>query len=105
MPDTYKEAASNILNEAAQAYSAGEFCEREDLKARFATYQQRALWASLAARQVAVEASMTDDVAILDEQVGNILYEELQNAPPFSDQLFLVCILPMQFSKHLNVAS
>ena len=90
LPDTYKEAASNILNEAAEAYSVAEFYEKEDLKTRFATYQRRALWASLAARQLAAEVCMTDDVAILDEQIGNILYEELQNAPPFSDQLTVV---------------
>ncbi len=90
LPDTYKEAASNILNEAAQAFSVGEFQEREDLKTRFATYQRRALWASLAARKVAADASMADEAAILDEQIGNILYEELQNAPPFSDQLSVV---------------
>ena len=76
-----------------------EFYEKEDLKTRFATYQRRALWASLAARQLAAEACMTDDVAILDEQIGNILYEELQNAPPFSDQLTVVCAsLPLSIA-------
>ena len=38
---------------------------------------------------------MADDVAVLDEQIGNILYEELQNAPPFSDQLNQVLLLSM----------
>lgn len=87
LSDTYKEAASDILNEAANELSVGQFFQKQDLKARFELYQRRALWASLVARQVAADASMADDVPNLDEQIGNVLYEELQNCPPLYDQL------------------
>ena len=74
----------------------GQFLQKQDLKARFELYQRRALWASLVARQVAADASMADDVPNLDEQIGNVLYEELQNCPPLYDQLTKVCLLYTQ---------
>ena len=87
---TYSEAASDILNEAARDFSVAQFRRNEGLRARFELYQRRALWATLVARQVAANASMADDVPNLDEQIGNILYEDLQNAPPLCDQLSTV---------------
>lgn len=36
---------------------------------------------------------MADDVPNLDEQIGNVLYEELQNCPPLYDQLTRVYLL------------
>ena len=87
---TYSEAASDILNEAARDFSVAQFRSNEGLRARFELYQRRALWATLVARQVAADADMADDVPNLDEQIGNILYEDLQNAPPLCDQLSTV---------------
>ena len=87
---TYSEAASDILNEAARDFSVAQFRSNESLKARAELYQRRALWATLVARQVAASANMADDVPNLDEQIGNILYEDLQNAPPLCDQLSMV---------------
>ena len=89
-PGTYSEAASDILNEAARDFSVAQFRSNESLRARAELYQRRALWATLVARQVAANASMADDVPNLDEQIGNILYEDLQNAPPLCDQLSTV---------------
>lgn len=100
--DTYKEAASDIVNEAARDLSVEEFHEKHDIKTRFETYQRRALWASLVARQMAAEASMVDDVPHLDEQIGNVLFEELQNAPPLCDQLSKVTIHLREFSYMLG---
>lgn len=90
--DTYKEAASDIANEAARDLSVEEYHEQHDAKAHFETYQRRALWASLVARQMAAEARMADDVPNLDEQIGNVLFEELSNAPPLCDQLSKVVV-------------
>ena len=87
---TYSEAASDILNEAARDFSVAQFRSNDGLRGRFELYQRRALWATLVARQVAADASMADDVPNLDEQIGNILYEDLQNAPPLCDQLSTV---------------
>lgn len=95
--DTYKEAASDIANEAARDLSVEEFHEKHDVKARFETYQRRALWASLVARQMAAEASMADDVPNLDEQIGNVLFEELANAPPLCDQFSKVSVYLLEF--------
>ena len=79
-----------------------EFHEKHDVKARFETYQRRALWASLVARQMAAEASMADDVPNLDEQIGNVLFEELPNAPPLCDQLSKVTVRLPEFSYMLG---
>ena len=75
------------MNEAANTYSVTEFHAKQELKARFELYQRRALWATMVARQVAADAGMLDDVPNLDEEIGNVLYEELQRAPPLYDHL------------------
>jgi len=40
---------------------------------------------------------MADDVPNLDEQIGNVLFEELANAPPLCDQFSKVSVYLLEF--------
>ena len=72
-----------LCNEAAGLLSCDEWAARPDLAERLARYRRRAHVATLITRQLAPE----EDVPYLDEQLGVLLHEALQNAPPVFDQL------------------
>ncbi len=79
----YHEAASLLCNEAAELLSCAEWAARPDLAERLVRYRRRARLAWLVSRQLAPEV----DLPYQDEQLGVLLHEALQNAPPVYDQL------------------
>ena len=79
----YRDAAELLCNDAATLLSADDWAARPELHARLEQYWRRAYVGTLIVRQLAPEG----DLPLDDEQLGTLLHDRLQNAPPLHDQL------------------